>query len=59
MLREEEIYNSSTDNIQEQQYQKLFKNENKLKVKFKKYYIKKKNSLKKLPKKNKKIMNKK
>jgi uncharacterized protein Yka (UPF0111/DUF47 family) len=42
MLREEEIYNSSTDNIQEQQYQKLFKNENKLKVKFKKYYIKKK-----------------
>ena len=36
MLREEEIYNSSTDNIQEQQYQKLFKNENKLKVKFKK-----------------------
>ena len=42
MLREEEIYNSSTDNIEEQQYQKLFKNENKLKVKFKKYYIKKK-----------------
>ena len=42
MLRNDQIYNSSTDNIEEQQYQKLFKNENKLKVKFKKYYIKKK-----------------
>ena len=29
MLRNDQIYNSSTDNIEEQQYQNLYKNENK------------------------------
>ena len=53
MLRNDQIYNSSTDNIEEQQYQNLYKNENTLKVKLKK------NSLKKFYKKSKKIMNKK
>ena len=36
MINQEQIYNSSSDNIEEQQYQKLVKNDNKLKVKFKK-----------------------
>ena len=36
MINKEQIYNSSSDNIEEQQYQKLVKNHNKLKVKFKK-----------------------
>ena len=59
MLRNDQIYNSSTDNIEEQQYQNLYKNENTLKVKLKKNINLKKNSLKKFYKKNKKIMNKK
>ena len=59
MLRNDQIYNSSTDNIEEQQYQNLYKNENTLKVKLKKIINLKKNSLKKFYKKSKKIMNKK
>ena len=47
MLRNDQIYNSSTDNIEEQQYQNLYKNENTLKVKLKKNINLKKNSLKK------------
>ena len=57
MLRNDQIYNSSTDNIEEQQYQNLYKNENTLKVKLKKNINLKKNSLN--YKKSKKIMNKK